>query len=71
MVPGDTARAAIDVYLARHPAVRPYLFDEQGVLRQHVVIFIDGVQTRDRKLLADPLSSDSEIYVMQALSGGS
>ena len=71
IVTGDTARASLDTYLSRHPQVRPYLFDEQGTLRQHVVIFIDGEQARDRHALADPVSPDSEIYVMQALSGGS
>jgi sulfur-carrier protein len=71
IVPGDTARAALDAYLSRHPDVRPYLFDEQGLLRQHVVIFVDGEQARDRHALADPVSPSSEVYVMQALSGGS
>ena len=71
IVPGETARAVLDAYLSRHPQVRPYLFDEQGVLRQHVVIFVDGEQTQDRQALADPVTPDSEVYVMQALSGGS
>ena len=71
VVPGQTARDAIDTYLERHPQVGPYLFDEQGMLRQHVVLFVDGEQARDRKALSDPVSPDSEIYVMQALSGGS
>jgi molybdopterin synthase sulfur carrier subunit len=71
IVPGDTARAALDAYLSRYPAVRPYLFDEQGVLRPHVVVFVNGEQARDRKSLADAVSADAEIYVMQALSGGS
>ena len=70
VVSGTTAREAIDAYLQRHPAVRPYLFDEQSVLRHHVVIFVDGEQTRDRRTLSDPVSDASEVYVMQALSGG-
>jgi hypothetical protein len=71
VVPGTTAKDALEMYLQRHPPVRPYLFDEQGALRQHVVIFVDGEQARDRKALSDPVSPDSEVYVMQALSGGS
>jgi hypothetical protein len=70
-VPGATARDVLELYLQRHPPVRPYLFDEQGALRQHVVVFVDGEQARDRKTLSDPVSPDSEVYVMQALSGGS
>jgi sulfur carrier protein ThiS len=39
-------------------------------VRHHVVIFVDGTSVRDRRTLSDPVSSGSEIYVMQALSGG-
>ena len=35
-----------------------------------MLIFVDGVQIRDRVGLSDPVSETSEIYVMQALSGG-
>jgi sulfur-carrier protein len=70
-VSGATAREVLEAYLQGHPQVRPYLFDEQGALRQHVVIFVDGEQARDRKGLADPVGQSSELYVMQALSGGS
>ncbi|MCR3825583.1 hypothetical protein K3Z89_08245, partial [Pseudomonas aeruginosa] len=46
------------------------LLDDQGSLRRHVALFVDGVQVRDRRGLGDPLQDDSEIYVVQALSGG-
>jgi hypothetical protein len=67
---GSTVREALDDYFARHPRVRSYVLDEGGVLRKHVVIFVDGEQIRDRTTLATPVSESSEIYVMQALSGG-
>lgn len=69
-VTGDTARAALDAYFTRHPIVRSYVLDEQGCLRKHVVVFIDGRQLRDRAALSDAVADDSELYVMQALSGG-
>lgn len=69
-VEGETVRAALDDYFARHPKVRSYVVDEQGKLRHHVVVFIDGQQLRDRGGLSENVSSSSEIYVMQALSGG-
>ena len=56
--------------LAREPRLRGYLLDDQGSLRRHVALFVDGVQVRDRRGLGDPLQDDSEIYVVQALSGG-
>ena len=67
---GTTVLEALDAYFVRHPRVREYVLDEQGALRRHVVVFIDGEQARDRKSLSDPIGAGAEIYVMQALSGG-
>ena len=36
----------------------------------HVALFIDGKSLKDRKTFSDSLGPDSELYVMQALSGG-
>jgi molybdopterin synthase sulfur carrier subunit len=69
-VEGGTVRAALEAYFARHAAARAYVLDEQGALRQHVVVFVDGAQVRSRGALDDAVSPGAEIYVMQALSGG-
>jgi molybdopterin synthase sulfur carrier subunit len=69
-VGGATVREALEQYFARHPQVRGYVLDEQGALRHHVVVFVDGGQLRDRSGQHEPLSEASDIYVMQALSGG-
>jgi hypothetical protein len=69
-VPGATARDALEAYFTRHARVRSYVLDDQGCLRKHVVVFIDGRQLRDRAGLSDRVADDSELYVMQALSGG-
>lgn len=53
-----------------YPGVKSYLLDEQGQLRRHVNIFIDGVLITDRAKLSDGFGENSEIYIMQALSGG-
>lgn len=44
--------------------------DERGVLRKHMSIFVDGELIIDRTTLSDEVGPNSEIYVMQALSGG-
>jgi molybdopterin synthase sulfur carrier subunit len=69
-VNGATARAALEEYFSLHPLVRGYVFDERGALRTHVNVFVDGTQVADRAVMADVVSPRSEIYVMQALSGG-
>jgi molybdopterin synthase sulfur carrier subunit len=46
------------------------VLDDQGHLRGNVVAFVDGRRCRERVRLDDPLSPDSQVHVMQALSGG-
>ena len=67
---GKTLRAVIDEIEARYPGVTRYVLDDQGRLRQHVNIFIDGAMIKDRTSLTDAFQENSEIYIMQALSGG-
>lgn len=67
---GDTVAAALDEYFARRPGVRGYLLDDQGAVRHHMVIFVNGEPLRDRAALSDEVAADAEIFVFQALSGG-
>ena len=55
---------------ALNPRLRGYVLDDQAHLRANVVAFIDGRRCHDRVRLDDPLRPDSEVHVMQALSGG-
>lgn len=63
-------RSALDACFADHPRLRGYVLDEQGHLRENVVIFIDGQRTRERQRLDDALAPHSQVYILQALSGG-
>lgn len=63
-------REVLDVVFERIPRLRGYVVDETGCLRKHMTIFVDGELVSDRRRLSDPVDSNSEIYVMQALSGG-
>lgn len=69
-VSAQTLGDALQEVFAAHPRVRDYVLDEQGELRRHVVVFIDGQRVRDRRRLSDPVREASEIYVLQALTGG-
>jgi MoaD family protein len=60
----DTVLADID---RRYPGFRFRVVDEQGRLRPHVRVFVNGDLTRD---LAAPLGDGDEVTLMQALSGG-
>ena len=67
---GGTVREVLNVVFENNARLRGYVLDEQGALRQHMVVFVDGAQIRDRVNLSDAVGADGEVYVMQALSGG-
>jgi molybdopterin converting factor small subunit len=63
--------ATLDAVLAdldrRHPGLRFRLVDEQGGLRPHMRLFVNGQAVRD---LSTPLAPADEVRIVQALSGG-
>lgn len=67
---GARLDAVLDALFVSHPNLRGYVLDERGAVRHHVAIFIDGDAIRDKQRLQQPLRAGSEVYVMQALSGG-
>ena len=69
-VAGATVRAVLDAVFAHNQKLRGYVLDDQGGLRKHMIVFVDGNQINDRDHLSDPVRPTSEVYVMQALSGG-
>lgn len=69
-VAGVTVREVLEAVFAGKPAARSYVLDDQGHLRKHMIVFINGETIRDREGLNDPVAAEDEIYVMQALSGG-
>jgi hypothetical protein len=69
-VEGSSLRAALDDYFSSNQAARGYVLDEQGTLRKHMAIFINGKPTTDREQLTDRVTPECTIDVMQALSGG-
>lgn len=65
-----TVAEALAAAFAAHPGLRGYVLDEQGVVRHHVAVFVDGRALRDKHDLSQPVGPEAEIHVMQALSGG-
>lgn len=68
--PARELRAGLEAAFAVNPLLRGYVLDDQGRLRVNVTIFIDGRRCRDTVRLDDPLQPGSQVYVLQALSGG-
>lgn len=69
-VPGDSVGAVLESAFADCPALRGYVLDDQGRVRQHIMLFVDGEAIADRARLTDRVAPNQEIFVMQALSGG-
>ena len=69
-VPAGTVRTALEAVFQHNVRLRSYILDDQGALRRHVAVFVDNLRVRDRSALSDRVDDDSEVYVMQALSGG-
>ena len=65
-----TLRDALEAAFEVNPRLRHYVLDEQGHLRQHVVVYISDRRVADREALTDSLASDDKVYVLQALTGG-
>lgn len=67
---GATLAEMLDALDPHYPRLKAYVLDDQGRLRKHIAIFVDGVMTPRESALERPLGEASHVYVFQALSGG-
>lgn len=70
VVAGETVGEVLAAVFEANPRLRGYVLDDRGAVRKHMNVFVDGEMIADREQLTDPVGSDAEVYVMQALSGG-
>lgn len=66
----STVAELLQRYFDARPDVRGFILDDQGQVRRHVKVIVDGRNLRDRSKQSDALNENSEVYVFQALSGG-
>ncbi|MFN2432678.1 MAG: MoaD/ThiS family protein [Gemmatimonadota bacterium] len=55
--------------LRRHPALRALLFEDDGTLRRHVVLFVNDENLRHVDARA-PLREGDRLHVLQSVAGG-
>jgi molybdopterin converting factor small subunit len=65
-VTGDDVGQVLNGLFAKEPGVRNHLIDEDGKIRTHVLVFVDG----ERAGLSTPVPEGAEVQVLQAVSGG-
>ncbi len=67
---GATLAEVLAAVAQDFPRLPSYIFDDQGKIRQHIAVFIDGLIQPRESALTLHLREDSEIHILQALSGG-
>ena len=65
-VNGDDVSQVLKDLFATEPGLRNHLIDEDGKIRTHVLVFVDG----ERADLSTPVPDGAELQVLQAVSGG-
>jgi molybdopterin converting factor small subunit len=66
----DIAGATVQEVLARleqtHPPIAGWVLDEQGRIREHVNVFVNGTHGEERT----PVAADDRVHVLPAITGG-
>ncbi len=65
-IPGDTVGEVIRALEAQNPKLRGWILDEQGHVRQHVNVFVNG----ERMAEDASLSPTDRLHVLPSISGG-
>ena len=70
VVPAGSVIKAILAINEIAPGFTDYLLDDNGALRRHVNLSIDGRMIIDKAALSDQIPENGTVYIFQALSGG-
>jgi sulfur-carrier protein len=69
-VRAETLGAALEAAFRAAPALKHYVLDEQGAVRKHVAVFLNGDMLVRETALARRVADDDRVMVIQALTGG-
>lgn len=71
-VSGEAASVtdALDLLWRECPGVRDRVLTERGEVRQHINVFVNGENIRDRGGLTAPIGDGAEIMIIASVSGG-
>jgi molybdopterin synthase sulfur carrier subunit len=61
---------AVEMLGREYPGVRQRVLDDQGNIRRHVNVFVDGENVRFAQGNATQVAHDSEVRIYPAMSGG-
>jgi sulfur-carrier protein len=69
-VDATTLGTALEAAFRAAPALRDYVLDEQGGVRKHVALFVNGEMLVRAVALEQALRPEDRVMVIQALTGG-
>ena len=69
-IEGDTVRDVLNNIEKIYTGISNYLMQDDGTLRKHVNIFVEGNLIENRQTLSDKVKHNDELMIIQALSGG-
>ncbi len=66
LVDGESVGAVLRTLESEHPKIAGWILDEQGQIRRHVNVFVNGELTREDAKLAP----GDRIHVLPSITGG-
>ncbi len=66
VVAGATVRDVLVALEAAHPPIAGWVLDEQGRIREHVNVFVNGTHGEEKTPVADA----DRVHVLPAITGG-
>jgi sulfur-carrier protein len=63
---GSSVNQVLRALETEHPRTVGWVLDEQGAIRRHVNVFVNGEPTREDA----PLAPDDVVHVLPAITGG-
>jgi len=69
-VEGRTVGEVLAALVARHGALRPHLFDEDGRLRSYVNVYVNDEDCRHLQQTATEVRAGDVVSIVPAIAGG-
>jgi sulfur-carrier protein adenylyltransferase/sulfurtransferase len=69
-VAADTVATALNSLTEQHPDLRKHLFNDQGVLRSFVNLYVNDENIRHKDGVATPLQDGDELMIIPSIAGG-
>ena len=65
-VPGATVGEVLVALEQAHPPIAGWVLDERGRIREHVNVFVNGINGEEQT----PVAPDDRVHVLPAITGG-